>query len=149
MSPQCIGQEQHAKLESLLQHFAQECALDAVAVCDTGGTIMASHATLLADSLGNAAALAAAAFAATRELATLIGANAFDSIMLRGDTKGLMTKALGPAHIVVVFLGPQSVEGMVRLVLRKVSPQIESILNLAEATAFTGTDDIEIKRVNA
>jgi predicted regulator of Ras-like GTPase activity (Roadblock/LC7/MglB family) len=149
MISQSIGQEQHDKLVSLLEHVSQECALDAVAVCDTGGTIMASHASLWADSLGNAAALAAAAFAATRELASLIGEHAFDSIMLRGEARGLMTKALGPAHIIVIFLGKQSVEGMVRLVLRKVSPQMESILTLSEATPFTGADEIEIKRVTS
>ncbi|MFU8779555.1 MAG: roadblock/LC7 domain-containing protein [Kiritimatiellia bacterium] len=145
MSPQSIGPEQHAKLESLLRHFTQECALDAVAVCDTGGTIIASQAVAVLDGFDNAAALAAAAFAATRELAALIGERAFDSLMLRGSAKGVMTKAIGPAHMVVIFLGAQSVEGMVRLVLRKVAPQIESVIELADTSAFAGAGDIEIK----
>lgn len=146
MSPQSISKEQYAKLESLLQHFSQECALDAVAVCDAGGTIMASHAPVVPDGFDNAAALAAAAFAATRELATLIGERAFASLMLRGDTKGVMTKAIGSAHIVVIFLGAQSIEGMVRLVLRKLTPQIESVLTLNDTNACAGAGNVEIKR---
>lgn len=149
MSPKSFTEDQHSKVESLLLHFCKECELDAVAVCDTGGNILSSHGPSVNDSFDNAAALAAGSFAATRELASIIGENGFESIMHRGSSKGLLIKAVGSEYIIVIFLGTNSVEGMVRLILKKIAPQILSILESSDITPDSGAGDIEIKSTDS
>ena len=149
MSPQSFSAEQHGKVEAILKGLSSECALDAVAVCDTGGNIVASCVSSGHTSFDNAAALAAGSFAATKELASIIGEDGFHSIMHRGKHKGLLIQSVGAAHIIVIFLGKESVEGMVRLILRKISAQILSVL---EGTAEAGGEaagEIEIKRAGS
>jgi len=145
MSPRSFTEEQNSKVESFLARFTKECELDAVAVCDTGGNILSSHGPSVNDSFDNAAALAAGSFAATRELASIIGENGFESIMHRGSSKGLLIKAVGSEYIIVIFLGTNSVEGMVRLILKKISSQILSILEGTSDAPDAGAGDIEIK----
>ena len=148
MSATSFGKEQHDKIEKILIDLSKECDLDAVAVCDSGGNIVASLSGKH-DSFDNAAALAAGSFAATKELASIIGENGFDSIMHRGANKGLLIQAIGAEHIIVIFLGDGSVEGMVRLILKKISAQIASILEGNDSDAEEDTGDIEIKRADA
>ncbi len=148
MSPQSFTEEQTSKIEAILADLSAECVLDAVAVCDTGGNIIADRISSKHDSFDNAAALAAGSFAATRELASIIGEDGFHSIMHKGTRKGLLIQALGAEHIIVIFLGGDSVEGMVRLILKKISAQIASILEGTEDSDGQGAGDIEIKRAD-
>lgn len=145
MSPASLTEEHNAKLEGILAQFCKECSLDAAALCDTGGNILASHGTAVAGKFDNAAALAAGSFAATRELASIIGEKGFESIMHRGTSKGLLIKAVGSGYIIVIFMGTDSVEGMVRLLLKKISSQILSILDGTGETNESGAGHIEIK----
>ena len=149
MSAQSFTKDQNVKIEALLTDLSRECALDAIAVCDTGGNIIASQVPAEHITFDNAAALAAGSFAATRELATIIGEKGFHSIMHKGTNKGLLIQALGTEFIVVIFLGSSSVEGMVRLILKKISAQILSILEGTEDSSDEGTGDIEIKRADS
>ena len=149
MSATSFTTEQNTKIEALLADLSKECALDAIAVCDTGGNIIASQVPAKHDSFENAAALAAGSFAATRELASIIGEKGFHSIMHKGTNKGLLIQALGTEFIIVTFLGSGSVEGMVRLILKKISAQIASILEGSEEQSNEGTGDIEIKRADS
>lgn len=148
MSARSFGKEQYDKIETILTDLTKECALDAVAVCDSGGNIIASLSGKHA-AFDNAAALAAGSFAATKELASIIGEKGFDSIMHRGASRGLLINAIGTDHIIVIFLGDSSVEGMVRLILKKISTQIASILEGPDDEADDDTADIEIKRADA
>ena len=113
-----------------------------------GGNIVASQVPGKHDAFDNAAALAAGSFAATRELASIIGEKGFHTIMHKGAVKGLLIQALGEEFIVVIFLGSDSVEGMVRLILKKIAPQILSILEGADDSAGEGPGDLEIKRTD-
>jgi predicted regulator of Ras-like GTPase activity (Roadblock/LC7/MglB family) len=149
MSSTSFTKDQTTKIESMLSNLSAECGLDAVAVCDTGGNIVASQVPGKHDAFDNAAALAAGSFAATRELASIIGEKGFHTIMHKGAVKGLLIQALGEEFIVVIFLGTDSVEGMVRLILKKIAPQILSILEGADDSAGEGPGDLEIKRADS
>lgn len=148
MSPQSFTIEQTNKIEAILAELSEECALDAVAVCDTGGNIVADKVSGTHDSFDNAAALAAGSFAATRELASIIGEDGFHSIMHKGTNKSLLIQAIGAEHIIVIFLGADSVEGMVRLILKKISAQIASVLEGTDDADDQGAGEIEIKRAD-
>jgi len=146
MSQQSFSAEQHRKIEDLLGEIGKECSLDAAAVCDTGGNIIASIDPRGHESFDNAAALAAGSFAATRELASIVGEDGFHSIMHKGKNKGLFIQAIGSSHIIVIFLGTDSIEGMVRLMLKKLSAQILSVLQGQDESSDAGPGEIEIKR---
>lgn len=148
MPSDSFSEAQTTKIEDLLRSLGSECALDAAAVCDTGGNIVASYYAAGAQSFENAAALAAGSFAATRELARIIGESGFNSIMHKGREKSLLIQSVGGDFIAVIFLGKSTVEGMVRLILKKISPQIFSVLEAEKDAPAAIPQDVEIKKAS-
>jgi predicted regulator of Ras-like GTPase activity (Roadblock/LC7/MglB family) len=135
-------------LGGILKNISEECDADAVAVCDVGGNVIAQDVRVPNKSFTNAAALAAGSFAATRELAGIIGEPGFRSIFHKGRKSGVLIQSLGGDFLILVVLGEKSVEGMVRLFLRKVSRQIGSILATADGQSLEDagvTEQFEIE----
>jgi predicted regulator of Ras-like GTPase activity (Roadblock/LC7/MglB family) len=129
MTALALSEQQSQTISFVLKRLFEECEADAVAVCELGGNILAQETRDPGKSIGNAAALAAATFAAARALAESIGESAFRSIYHKGRKSGIMIQALGDEYLVLVVLGEKSVEGIVRLYLRKVVQQLVSILS--------------------
>lgn len=131
MTAAAISEQQSKALGAILRKFADECEAVAVAVCDVGGNILAQETRGEKLAIANAAALAAGSFAATRELAALIEEPGFKSIFHRGRKSGVLIQAIGEEYLMLVILGPESIEGLVRLFLKNVGGQIETILSEA------------------
>jgi predicted regulator of Ras-like GTPase activity (Roadblock/LC7/MglB family) len=128
MTATALSVNQHEALDRLIDEFAGETEVDSVVVCETGGNILVQHGTISDGLMHNAAALAAGTFAATRELAQIIGEPGFSSLYHKGKKSGLLIQAVGSGHLIMVILGARCVEGMVRLLLNKVGKQVESVL---------------------
>ncbi len=127
MTAKALSEKENDALLQIMKRIAAECEADAVAVCDVGGNVFAQE--IKKKEIGNAPTLAAASFAATRELAELIGEPGFKSISHKGQNSGIFIQSIGGDFLVMVILGPNSIEGLVRLFLKKVSGQIKSIVD--------------------
>lgn len=136
MTAAAITELQSQTLSFVLKRLFDECEADAVAVCEISGAILAQEVRDHSKSFGNAAALAAATFAAARALAESIGEPAFRSIYHKGKKAGILIQALDAEHIVLVVLSEKSVEGIVRLYLKKVTQQLATILSKTTGDAL-------------
>jgi hypothetical protein len=131
MSAIALSQVQGDVLHSVLSELASESEARAAVICDVGGNILA-HTPASPDlPVGTAAVLAAGTFVATRELAAVIGETGFQSSCHRGANSGVLVRALGGNHLVLLILSSKSVEGLARICLEKVSAQLISILERA------------------
>ena len=128
MSIQALSREQEASATQILQMLLTECEAVALAICDTGGTVLARASAQPDLPIENAAALAAGSFAATRELAGLIGEASFSSIFHRGKNSGILITSLGGEFILLVVFGRNTTEGLVRLYLQKIGKRLQTIL---------------------
>jgi len=138
MDTRSLDEKRQQLLGQILKALFDECDVEAALVCDLGGNILAQEVKTFKDVLGNAAALAAGSFAATRELAGLIGESGFRSIFHRGHKTGILIQHVGGEYLILVILGENSIEGMVRLFLRKIGRQMGLILS------GNGGQDVEV-----
>lgn len=134
-----LSSEKASAVERVITAFARETEVEAVMVCDMGGNVIAMKASANDKPYTNLAALAAAALAATGELASIIGEKEFRSISHRGRSNGILIQALSGEYFILVILGKDSVEGMVRLLLRNIESQLSSILT---GKGSPGSDDL-------
>lgn len=147
MSQLHFNKEKVSAVENIITSFARETEVEAIIISDTTGNVVSICAAANDKPYSNAAALAAATLAATSELARIIGEPGFRSISHRGQKNGILIQALNKDFLILVILGSNSVEGMVRLLLKKIENQLTAVL--AEKND-AGTEDqslanIEIK----
>lgn len=128
MTAGALSQQQSDALGKTLGALAVECEVAAIVICDSGGNTIAQCCESGRVPIETVSALAAGAFAATRELADTIGEPGFRSICHRGHKSGILIQALGSEFIIIVIFGKTSIEGLVRLHLKKTARQLESIL---------------------
>ncbi|MBN2301795.1 MAG: roadblock/LC7 domain-containing protein [Lentisphaerae bacterium] len=149
MTATALSKEQSQTLGTVINKLAKDCDAKAVVICDIGGYILASESQTNDKSIETAAALAAGSFAATRELAGIVGEEeGFKSICHRGVTSGVLIQALGDNFLILVILGEKSIEGLVRLHLKKITKQIETIVNATQdqsvhAAGATGSFSVQ------
>lgn len=146
MSAGTLSEQQSRSMERVLKAALADSGADAMAVCDMSGNVLAQQDRDGGRSLGNAAALAAGAWAATRALAELLDESAFRSIAYRGQKSGVMVHAIGKEHFILVITGQDAIEGMVRLLVRRAVRQISGILEGArDQTAEQGSEGVRFE----
>ena len=143
MSIVALSKERGDALGRLLAALADECEAQAVVVCDTGGNILAQESHISAEKVETVAALAAGSFAATKELATVIGEPGFKAIFHRGQKSGILIQALGNAFMILILFGETTIEGLVRLCVKRVGPQLESLLTDEDGNAAIEAGTLE------
>lgn len=129
MKGNALSTTQGQILAEILVDLARECEAASVVVCDDGGQVVAQEPSSKTRDVQNIAALAAGSLAATRELAATVGETGFRSICHRGRKSGVFIQGLSDGYILVVIFSEASVEGLVRLYVKKVAPQLESVLS--------------------
>ena len=148
MSTAALSQQQSESLGRILSGLNKECEANAVVVADIGGNILAQDTHLEERVIETVAALAGGSFSATRELAHVIGEPGFKAIFHRGRKSGILIQALRGDFLILVLFGENSIEGLVRLCLKKVTPQIETILDETEgqtAESAGATEAFEVQ----
>lgn len=135
MTIQALSEEQCDAMDQIIGVVLDECQANAIAVCGLDGTILSeksSVSSVQGFSLSNIAALAIGSFAATRELANIVGETRFKSVFQKGQKTGILIYALGDNYLVMLLFGENTPEGLARLCLKKISPKLESLLDDAE-----------------
>ncbi|TFH13652.1 MAG: hypothetical protein E4H02_11435 [Lentisphaerales bacterium] len=147
MTASALSEQQGDAIRKVLVVLARECEARAIAICDIGGNTIAQHSESDDLPIETASALASGAFAATRELADTIGEPGFRSICHRGQNSGILIRALGSDFLIMVILGKTSIEGLVRLHVKKTARQLESILaeTVGQTAQEAGAGKFEIE----
>jgi predicted regulator of Ras-like GTPase activity (Roadblock/LC7/MglB family) len=143
MSAIALSQAQADMLNKVLSGLVSETDARAGVICDIGGNILSQFPASPDLAVDTAAVLAAGTFVATRELADVIGEPGFQSSCHRGATSGVLVSSLGRDHLVLLILGAETVEGLARIFLEKVSAQLIGILGTSSQQSIKDAGHLE------
>jgi predicted regulator of Ras-like GTPase activity (Roadblock/LC7/MglB family) len=106
--------EDVAALEDVLSDFLTKAEADLTVVIDRGGNVISQCGDMNALDVTIVAALAAGAFAATRELARRIGEIEFNALYHQGDGNHMFMNSVDDDTIMITVFGSRTTVGLVR-----------------------------------
>ena len=109
-----LTQEDAALLDNLLLDYLQKSGASLAVVVDKGGAIIAQHGDAGSINIAIVAALAAGAFAATKELAQQIGETEFSALYHQGERQHILMSALDEHSMIITVFGECTTVSLVR-----------------------------------
>lgn len=124
-----VTEVQNRLMTSVLTDLAAQAEAEAVFLGDTGGNILACISPPGSETVQTIAALAAGSFAATRELAKMIGETSFSSIYHKGENSSIYIQTIQGSFLLLVIFGKGTAVGLVKLYVDKASQELVPFLN--------------------
>jgi predicted regulator of Ras-like GTPase activity (Roadblock/LC7/MglB family) len=116
-----------AKLEEVLERELLNSGADHVIIVDMSGNLILERGSWEVQDIFSLAALSAANFAATAEIARLIGEEDFTLLFHKGGKRNIHFSRLGKDYIVVTLFGESVSLGLIRL---KLTCALEQLLEI-------------------
>ncbi|MEI6808499.1 MAG: roadblock/LC7 domain-containing protein [bacterium] len=129
MNELVVTEEQNKLMTSVLTDLAAQAEAEAVFLGDTSGNILACISPPGSETVQTIAALAAGSFAATRELAKMIGETSFSSIYHKGENSSIFIQTIQGSFLLLVIFGRGTAVGLVKLYIEKASQELVPFLN--------------------
>ena len=128
MTGYILTEQQNLYLTQVLEDLFTETEARACLLSDTGGNIIAQITDTDDEIIQTVAALAAGSFAATKQLAGILGEQSFQSMFHQGHKIAIYIQAISTEFIILAVLGPISTPGLVKLYATKASHELEPLL---------------------
>ncbi len=133
-----LSEESYAGLNSTLKNFYQRTKCAAIILSDESGLLVARQGNMETNNLPVLSALAAADFAATTEMAKLIGeSQSFKMHFHEGQTNNIYITGINPEFFLVVIFGKNTTFGMVRVLVEKACDELRDLLAAAKQNTDT------------
>lgn len=120
------------KLRRVLRDLLAQAEADSCLVCDQAGYVLIQLNLLDEDPL-RLSALGAGVFAATRELARIIGEDEFSTVLHQGERRSILIEAVDEQSLVVVLFTGDHKVGLVKLYAPAAAAAVRRVLNEARA----------------
>lgn len=124
-----IFEEDFWKISKKLEKLIQETNSKAVILIDKAGQVITSVGDMGELDLASFATLSAADFAATSQLATLIGEETFSTIFHQGENFGIYISLVADKLILAIVFDKKTTLGLVRIKAVQTSKELEAIIN--------------------
>lgn len=124
----CVPSQMGRALNRVATDLLVQAEASMVILTDIGGNILAQAPALGDARLASMAALAAGAFAATRELAMLTGETGFRSVSHEGEQSSLFVQCVGSDTLVVIVYQKNTTLGLVKLYARRAAQDLLPLL---------------------
>lgn len=134
---QSLIEKDVSQIRKVLQELLVKSEAEGCVVCDSGGYVLAQEGRGAGDSLV-VSALGAGVFAASRELARILGENEFSAVFHQGERKSIFIRAVNPEVLLVVIFSNAGSIGLVRLYAAPAAVEMHRILD--EAKGRTGSE---------
>jgi predicted regulator of Ras-like GTPase activity (Roadblock/LC7/MglB family) len=125
-----LGKGDVAQLEEIVKNDLLDTGADHVMVIDTAGNLIMEQGSLHVKDILSLAVLSAANFAATAEIAKLIGEEDFTLLFHKGGTRNIHFSRLGKDYILLTLFDDSVSLGLVRL---KVKSAMEKMVVVFDA----------------
>lgn len=122
-----VTREQILQLESIVGKELLDAGADHVIIVDMSGNLIMQQGSMHMEDIFSLAALSAANFAATAEIAKLIGEEDFSLLFHKGDKRNIHFSRLGRKHIIITLFNETVSLGLIRLKLNRAIEQMASI----------------------
>jgi len=124
-----LKEEQVENLEKILNKIIDEGGATYALLTDTGGNLLCKVGENSIDGT-SLAVLSAANYAATKEIASLIGEKEFSLLFHRGQTENIHFTRVAPDILLIVLFKPYLSLGLLRLKVNSVKNEIKDILKV-------------------
>ncbi len=128
-------------IDESLQSFLSGSYCRGVALVDKTGQLITTVGALPEFDLDSFASLAAADFAANRELALLVGETDFNTLVHQGAGSGLYLQMMANRVILAALYDKKTTLGLVRFQAKRVATRLETILDNLFAKIQAGSGD--------
>ena len=120
------------QIEVLLEEFLKLSKAKSVFFIDKEGHLITNSGETSNVNPETLAALVAGSFAATKELARILGEAGFDTMSHKGRSDSVTMMLVGDRSIISVLFDQSTTTGMVDLFCKELSQKIAKILDIAE-----------------
>lgn len=124
-----LHDEESRLIDQLLQRFIKESGAKTVLLIDKDGHLIAQQGFAYSFDTTSMAALAAEAFASTREIARLVGETEFSALFHQGQHDHLHASIVDNRTILVAVFDDRTTVGMVRLYAKEVGASLAAALS--------------------
>ncbi len=128
-----LNQEAYEILERDLEDFLDNSEAIAVMVCDRGGNIIIHKGEAIEGSADLISALVAGAFAATKELAVVLGEDEFTAIFHQGKNQSIFISAVGEEALLLALFDYNTTTGLVKMYALNTINKIKGVFTELEA----------------
>ncbi len=128
-----IFEEEFWKINQVLEKLLTETNSRAVLLIDRAGQLITSVGDTSTLDVPSFATLSAADFAATAQLALLIGENAFSTLFHQGENQSIYISIVADKLILAIVFDKRTTLGLVRIKANQVSKELDGIFK----TIFT------------
>ena len=123
-----LAADQVGRLESIIEKELLEAGADHVIIVDMAGNLILERGAWQVEDVMSLAVLSAANFAATAQIARLIGEDDFTLLFHKGDKKNIHFSRLGKDYIIITLFDDTISLGLVRLKNSRVVEMVSSVL---------------------
>lgn len=124
-----LGQSELHRLDDLLASYLEEAGVRSALLVDRAGRLLTAAGERAAFDSTTFASLAAADFAASDQLAVLLGESEFASLYHHGEQRSMYLADVGGRAIVAALFDDHTTLGMVRITTRNLVPRLGAILD--------------------
>lgn len=139
-----LSKEQYTEINTVLKGFYQRTKCTGVLLADMSGLVIAHSGILHPATVSLVSAVAAGNFAATNELARLVGeSDGFMMCFHEGKTNSIYLIGLDESYLLAVIFGTNTTFGMIRVLAQKTGEQLMPTLRMRPAE---GSSQVELVR---
>jgi predicted regulator of Ras-like GTPase activity (Roadblock/LC7/MglB family) len=120
------------QLEEIISDEILDAGADYVMIVDLSGNLILHKGSLEMNDTFSLAALSAANFAATAQIAKLIGEEDFSLLFHKGDKKNIHFSRLGTNYIILTLFDENVSLGLIRLKLNSAIEQLARVFDDSE-----------------
>ena len=110
-----LKHEEYDQIKQDLDEFLDNSEARTALLLDRGGNIIISSGDSVSESIDMVSALVAGAFAATKELATLLGEKEFSNIFHQGSKTSIFISSVGDEVLLLALFSDETNAGLVKM----------------------------------
>lgn len=119
-------------LQEDLKTFLNNSEANSVMLCDRGGNIIVDNGGTVNESADLISALVAGAFAATKELAAVLGEDEFTAIFHQGVNTSIFISAVGEEVLLLALFDNNTTAGLVKMYALNAITKIRGVFSTLE-----------------
>jgi predicted regulator of Ras-like GTPase activity (Roadblock/LC7/MglB family) len=133
-----------AKIDAVLKDLVSLSGATCALLIDKDGHLVDRTGTMKGFDLDTIAALVAGSFAATREMARVLGEEEFTVLFHQGPKGSIQLSLVGDRTILAVIFNEQTTVGMVRLYTLEASNKLGALFQAIQARPEAGRERVDL-----
>ncbi len=144
--------EEYNIIKGDLDVFLNNSEARTVMLCDRGGNVIADSGEEVTGAVDLVTALVAGAYAATKELAMVLGEDEFNAIFHQGDQTSIFMSSIGEEVLLLAVFSDETNAGLVKMyattTCRKIHSLVEEVMTRSEVSTGDPTQSFVITKGN-